>query len=428
MPMPPFKFSFRRTVAVIGIVLFALSIFPNGLLVAEESGAAAVNEVQEETGLLDWETMGEVLSFQFGDNTLLQYLASFFLLLTTFVVRKFFLLFFSRRLREWTKNSKMAYDEQAVEALEGPIAALIFLVGIFAAINVLSLDEQLRTFIANTFQVGFLALLFWAGLRIIDLLGIVLSDIAERRQLGIYHFIPLIRKAVRVFFVIIGGILVIQNMGYSVGSLLAGLGIGGLAIALAAQESLGNFFGSISLAADRTFKVGDWIQVGDRVDGMVEEIGLRSTKVRTWSRTLLTIPNKLIAGDIVENWSKMPNRRVSQIVGVSYATPPDRMAGLVNDIEQLLRNNEEVDQQFILVKFTDFSESSLDILVYYFTKSVGWADHLRVRQEMNLAIMGLVAKWGTSIAFPTRTLHIEGNGASPTGKGNRSVSLEETNG
>ncbi len=299
----------------------------------------------------------------------------------------------------------MAYDDQLVQAFEGPIAALIFLLGLFGAIYVLTLEEPLQLFITNTFQVGLLAIIFWAGLRVIDMVGIILTDVAYSRQLGIYHFIPLIRKTTRVFFVIIGSILIIQNLGYSVGSLLAGLGIGGLAIALAAQESLSNFFGSISLAADRTFKVGDWIQVGERVDGHVEEIGLRSTKVRTWRRTLLSIPNKVIAGEIVENWSRMPNRRVSQIVGVSYETSQENMAGLIADIDQLLRNNKEIDQKFTMVRFTEFGESSLDILVYYFTIPVAWAEHLRVRQEMNLAIMGLVQKWGTSIAFPTRTLY-----------------------
>jgi MscS family membrane protein len=386
------------------IAVFAMIfVFPADLM-AQEEAEPPTNAV--EATPLEWKTVGDFLSFEFGDNTFGQYLLSFCLLLATFVVRKIFLLIFAKRLRAWTEKSKFTYDVNVVRAFEGPFAALIFLIGIFAAIRVLTLDAPLQAFIINAFEVGLLAILFWAGLRLIDVVGVILTDIAEKRRLGIYHFIPLIRKTARVFFVIIGSILIIQNLGYSVGSLLAGLGIGGLAIALAAQESLGNFFGSISIAADRTFKVGDWIVVGDRVDGTVEEIGLRSTKVRTWSRTLLTIPNKLIANEVVENWSKMPNRRVRQVVGVSYSTTRENMDGLVKDIEQLLRNNPEVDQKFIMVRFTDFGESSLDILVYYFTRPIGWAEHLRVRQEMNLAIMGLVEQRQTSIAFPTRTLHL----------------------
>jgi MscS family membrane protein len=205
---------------------------------------------------------------------------------------------------------------------------------------------------------------------------------------------------------------VIQNLGYSVSSLLAGLGIGGLAVALAAQESLGNFFGSISIIADRPFKVGDWIQVGDRVDGDVEEIGLRSTRVRTWSKSQLTIPNKVMAGEIIENWSRMPKRRVKQIVGVTYETKPEDMGALVEDIRELLRADEDVHQEFILVNFTDFGASSLDILVYYFTKTTKWLEHMDVRQRINLKIMKAVNARGLSIAFPTRTVYFEGDIAS----------------
>ena len=404
--MPFFTRPRRISVRALIPSLLAFALLPSRLIADEATGADQPAATAPDDAPLDWQAVGDLLSFEFGDNTFAQYMISFGLLLATFVVRKIFLVIFAKRLREWTQKTRIRFDAQAVQAFEGPIAALIFLLGIFAAINVLTMDEPLQAFINNAFQVGLLAIIFWAGLRLIDLVSNILTEIAEKRQLGIYHFIPLIRKTARVFFVIIGSILIIQNLGYSVGSLLAGLGIGGLAIALAAQESLGNFFGSISIAADRTFKVGDWIQVGDRIDGNVEEIGLRSTKVRTWRRTLLTIPNKLIAGEVVENWSKMPNRRVSQVVGVSYETTRENMQGLLIDIEQLLRNNEEIDQKFIMVRFTEFGESSLDILVYYFTRPIAWAEHLRVRQEMNLAIMALVEKWGTSIAFPTRTLHL----------------------
>ena len=199
-----------------------------------------------------------------------------------------------------------------------------------------------------------------------------------------------------------------QNLGYSVSSLLAGLGIGGLAVALAAQETLGNFFGSVSLVADRPFKVGDWIQVGDKVDGDVEAIGMRSTKVRTWSKSLMSIPNKVLANEMIENWSRMPKRRVKQYIGVTYSTPADTMHDLVEDIKLLLRDDEGVQQDFILVNFTDFGDSSLQILVYYFTTTTAWLKHMDIRQRINIKIMKAVEARGASMAFPTRSLHFEG--------------------
>ena len=179
-------------------------------------------------------------------------------------------------------------------------------------------------------------------------------------------------------------------------------------MALAAQETLGNFFGSVSLVADRPFKVGDWIQVGDKVDGDVEAIGMRSTKVRTWSKSLMSIPNKVLANEMIENWSRMPKRRVKQYIGVTYSTPADTMHDLVEDIKQLLRDDEGVQQDFILVNFTDFGDSSLQILVYYFTTTTAWLKHMDIRQRINIKIMKAVEVRGASMAFPTRSLHFEG--------------------
>ena len=181
------------------------------------------------------------------------------------------------------------------------------------------------------------------------------------------------------------------------------------AFAFAAKDTIANLYGSLALVLDRPFKTGDWIMVGNKVDGDVEEIGMRSTKVRTWPKTVISIPNHVMANEIINNWSRMPKRRVKQIVGVTYETKPDEIEGLVEDLRLLLREDEGVDQDFILVNFTDFAESSLNILVYYFTKSIAWLEHMDVRQRINCKIMRAVESRGLSIAFPTRTVHIEGD-------------------
>jgi MscS family membrane protein len=130
--------------------------------------------------------------------------------------------------------------------------------------------------------------------------------------------------------------------------------------------------------------------------------------VRTWAKSQLTIPNKVLANEIIENWSRMPKRRVKQVVGVTYETSPDDMEGLVEDIRRLLREDDGVNQDFILVNFTDFGSSSLDILVYYFTSTTKWLEHMDIRQRINLKIMRAVAERGLSVAFPTRTVYFEG--------------------
>ena len=144
----------------------------------------------------------------------------------------------------------------------------------------------------------------------------------------------------------------------------------------------------------------------------MESIGLRSTKVRTWPKTVLSIPNGVLANEYINNWSRMPKRRIKQTVGISYEATAEDMEGLVEDIRTLLREDEGVQQDFILVNFTDFGESSLDILVYYFTTTTAWLDHMNIRQRINCKIMRAIHKRGLSIAFPSRSVYLEGSAAS----------------
>ncbi|MBL4575142.1 MAG: mechanosensitive ion channel family protein [Opitutaceae bacterium] len=396
---------------------------PRGMSQEENPPSLAESTQVAEVEAITWDTafnaLVDFLTVQIGANTYGQVLLSFTILLLSFVFRKALLLIVFKRLKALASRTNWKFDDRLIPSIEGPISSLVIVVGLFFTVNVLTLTQEADALAFRLFQGAIMVIVFWGILRLVDLLADSLHELADEHDSSVYHFIPLLKKAARVFLIIIGTILVIQNLGYSVSSLMAGLGIGGLAVALAAQESLGNFFGSLSIIADRPFKVGDWIQVGDKVDGDVEEIGLRSTKVRTWAKSQLTIPNKVLANEIVENWSRMPKRRVKQVVGVTYETQPEDMAGLVEDIRELLRNDPDVHQEFILVNFTDFGTSSLDILVYYFTKTTKWLEYMDVRQRVNLKIMKAINERGLSIAFPTRTLYLEGDIAS------RMVSNEE---
>jgi len=380
----------------------ALEEATEALLAGEEAGVQSFREQ-----LL--EHLKQLTDLDFGGNSGAAFFLFFLLLLGTFVVRRIVIGIYTRWFHRAAEKTSWTFDDKLIPAMTAPIGAMVYVVGFFLAISVLSLSDEVSLFVLRLFQASTMTVLFWGLLKAVDVFAEVMVDVAKERDMGVYHFIPLIKKTARVFLIVVAVILVVQNLGYSVGSLLAGMGIGGLALALAAQESLANFFGSVSIVADRPFKVGDWIQVGSRVDGDVEEIGLRSTKVRTWAKSQLTIPNKVLANEIIENWSRMPKRRVKQYVGVTYSTSPENMEGLVEDIRRLLREDEGVNQDFILVNFTDFGDSALQVLVYYFTSTTAWLAHMDIRQRINLKIMKAVAARGSSIAFPTRTVHIEGD-------------------
>ncbi len=337
-----------------------------------------------------------------------QLTVSFVILLISLIFRNVIAMFIFRRLHLITKRTKFDFDDDLVHALEKPVSWFIFFLGLYVSLAILPLDDDITLFIQNLFHGSTMLLVVWGMLRMVDVMGDVLARRIKDQKSAIFGFVPLLKKTTKVFILCVGILMVIDNLGYNVAGILATLGLGGAAIALAAKDTVANFFGSLMIVLDRPFKVGDWIIVGDKVDGDVESIGLRSTKVRTWPKTVMSIPNSILANEYINNWSRMPKRRVKQYVGITYEASAEDMEGLVADIRQLLAEDDGVQQDFILVNFTDFGDSSLDILVYYFTKTTAWVQHMDVRQRVNCKIMRAIKARGLSVAFPTRSLYLEG--------------------
>ncbi|RLB60187.1 MAG: mechanosensitive ion channel family protein, partial [Deltaproteobacteria bacterium] len=212
--------------------------------------------------------------------------------------------------------------------------------------------------------------------------------------------------------VIMACLMAIQTFGYPVTGVIASLGIGGLAFALAAKDTVSNIFGSLMIIFDRPFQVGDWIKAGD-MEGTVEEVGFRSTKIRTFAKTLISVPNNIIANLALDNYSRMPKRRIRLTVGVSYDATPTQMREAVSRIRELLKTHPAIDQEFFLVNFTDFGASSLDIMVYCFTTTTVWGEYLDAREDVCLKIMDTLAELGLEIAFPSATVYLRQDGSDP---------------
>lgn len=304
------------------------------------------------------------------------------------------------------------YTGRLLAALISPLSALIGLTGVYLAARVVLLSEEGApraivpvSLVDRAFQIGVAAVVIWAALRLIDVAAHYVHSRAKEKELPLEApMISLLRTSLKVFVGVVGGILVLQEIGYPIASLLGGLGIGGLAVALAAQDTLANVFGSVIVFTDKPFKVGDWVKVGD-VEGHVEAIGFRSTRIRTWPKSLVTIPNKSIANAQIENWSAMPKRRVRFVLRVAFGASAEQMEALVQGIREIIQAHPGVDQEFHLVNFTDFGEDGLELLVYYFTASTVWREHLQVREEVNLAIMRLLERLGLALGMPSRRLY-----------------------
>ncbi len=217
--------------------------------------------------------------------------------------------------------------------------------------------------------------------------------------------VPLVRKSAKVVTVVLGLIFVLQNMEVDVGSLIAGASLGGLAFSLAARDTVANLFGSLSIFADRPFQVGDWIKV-DGVEGVVEEVGMRSTRVRTFYRSLVSVPNSKVADAVVDNYGRRDARRDTFRLGILYSTTSEQMEAFCDGIRAILHANPKVQKSAFEVHFAAFADSGLEVLVYYFLEVSSWSDELRQRHLIYLEILRLAESLGVDFAFPTRTLHI----------------------
>ena len=348
-----------------------------------------------------------------------QILGAFILILGGLVLKKVSDYVLEKRLLPWMARTRFEFDSLIVTAASKPLGYLFLLAGLGSAAFIMPLPEEpdVRAIAFGGVKVLVGVLLIWFLFRVIDVGVHYLGKLAQRTDSKLDdQLIPVIRKALKATVGLVCAVWIVQLLGYSVSSLLAGLGIGGLAVALALQDTLANFFGSVFIFLDRPFVVGDWIKDGD-TDGVVEEIGFRSTRIRTWPATIVSIPNKTMAEEAIDNWSRMPKRRVMHSVGLTYETSAEQMERAVADIRQIITDDDGVDKEWIVVHFTEFGACSLDILVYYFTKVTTLDAHLAVKERINLAIMRKLEEMGLSIAFPTRTLYLEGDIAERMARG-----------
>ncbi|MCP5035482.1 MAG: mechanosensitive ion channel family protein [Actinomycetia bacterium] len=242
--------------------------------------------------------------------------------------------------------------------------------------------------------------------RAIDILVDVLARRATETETKLDDsLVPLLRTSMRLFVIVVGILFVLQNLDINVASLFAGLGLGGLAIALAAQDTVRNVLGGVTIFADKPFEVGDWVVV-DGIEGTVETVGFRSTRVRTFYNSLVSVPNGNLMDAGIDNMGKRRWRRYKTTLGVGYHTTPDQMQAFVEGIRALIQAGPGMRQDYYIVEFHGFGATSLDVLVYCFIDAADWNEELRTRHVFNLDIMRLAESLQVDFAFPTQTLHI----------------------
>ncbi len=341
--------------------------------------------------------------------TVAQYATALGIILIAFIAKKIFAFFFTKAILPLAQKTRKEFDDRLLTCLKKPAEFLVFLIGLFIAKEVLQLPAEpydLASLANSTLKSLVILTIAWFCFNLVDVVDHYLNRWAKQTESALDdHLAPLVRKSLRIFIVVMAGLMAIQTFGYPVTGVIASLGIGGLAFAFAAKDTLANIFGSLMIIFDRPFHIGDWIKAGD-MEGTVEEVGFRSTKIRTFAKTLISVPNNVIANMALDNYSRMPKRRIKLTVGVTYDASTAQMREAVRGIRELLKNHPAIDQEFFLVNFTDFGASSLDIMVYCFTTTTVWGDYLDAREDVCLKIMETLEELGLDIAFPSTTVYL----------------------
>lgn len=352
-----------------------------------------------------------------GDATLTLVL-QVFVVVTVVVVGNFLLRRLLDRLAARTAQTANPWDTVLVQAARRPLPLLAWIVGLAFAARIVQSEADAPLFeaISPVRTVGVIGCLTWFLVRVIgNMQEALLQRQITRGETVDRTTVDAIGKLLRVSVLITAVLVGLQSLGFSISGVLAFGGIGGIAVGFAAKDLLANFFGGLMVYLDRPFAVGEWIRSPEKeIEGTVEEIGWRLTRIRTFDKRPLYVPNAVFTQITVENPSRMSHRRIKEHVGVRYGDMAV-VAAIVTDIKAMLRGHPDIEQsQTMIVNVDAFGASSVDILIYTFTRTTVWVEYHEIKQDVLLKIAGIVTAHGAEIALPTRTVHLAAGEMEPS--------------
>lgn len=331
----------------------------------------------------------------------------FLTLLVSYIVNRML-----KRVHRRLERTETMWDDTLVEAARKPARTGIWVLGLCYAIEIIYKETGAEIFSAvdSIRSVGVISVLAWWLLRFIKAFEVNIIAEREKRGRPVDHTtIAAVAKLSKASVLITAGLIILQTLGFSVGGVLAFGGVGGIAIGFAAKDLLANFFGAMTVYFDRPFSVGDWIRSPDKqIEGTVEHIGWRQTRIRTFEKRPLYVPNSLFTTVVVENPSRMTHRRLFETIGIRY-DDIGVMQAITDDVRSMLQTHEAIDEsQTLMVNFDAFNASSVDFFIYCFTHTTVWTEFHAVKHEILLRISDIIESHGAEIAFPTQTLHMGG--------------------
>ncbi len=334
-----------------------------------------------------------------------QIVAAILIFLFIFSFRSLLSKFLSNILLKLAKRTKNEYDEKIIQNIQSPLRFSFVILAFYVFFSILLIKNEKISLILGSFVIFNL---YWYLLAIIDALsGMIHKAIGKVNNELSQEFTHFILRIIKIIVWILALSSILSLWGVNVTALIASLGIGGLAFALAAKDTASNLFGSIAILLDKSIKIGDWIKIND-IEGVVEDIGMRTTKIRTFKKSLITLPNSVIANNPIENFSRRRVRRIKLNIGLIYNTTYEQLKTITKEIKDMLKNHPGIDKnQTLLVNFNNFGDSSKEIFIYTFTNTASWQEYLDIKENILHRIEKIVKRNKSDFAFPTQSLYIE---------------------
>ncbi|MEN8119537.1 MAG: mechanosensitive ion channel family protein [Bacteroidota bacterium] len=348
--------------------------------------------------------MNDFVSETFYNNTIGEWAIALVIIVASVIIAKLVYFIISKVVKKFTERSKSKLDDLIVDMIEEPIVFAIIIAGVWYGLNFLNLTEWWENFIGKVYYILIIFNIAWMLNRLFDaLVNEYLMPLVEKSDSDLDdQLLPIARKGIKITVWVIAIVVGLNNAGYDIGALLAGLGIGGLALAMAAKDSVANLFGGFTIFTDKPFTIHDRIKA-DGFDGTVEEIGIRSTRLKTLEGRMVTIPNALFASESIENISSETRRKIALDLGLTYDTSPDSMQEAMDILQEIAKNNKSVDNDDVVTAFTEFGDSAMIIrFVYYIIKG---EDIYNTTSAINMEILKKFNENKFDFAFPSQTIY-----------------------
>lgn len=328
--------------------------------------------------------------------------------LSAFIIEKIARVVVGNRLVSLLQKINIKVGEKGRRNFVMPVGIFSFAIAWMGGIQLLALPEKVYKLLSKGGEVAFILGLVMTAYGLVDLLALYLEKKAAQTENKLDDVVvPLIRKTLKFFVVAIGIVSVGDALTIDMKGLITGLGIGGLAFAFAAKDTISNLFGSLTVILDQPFVIGDWVIIDGKIEGAVVEVGMRSTRIKTFYDSIISIPNGMLTNVQIDNMGKRNFRRYSTKIGIQYDTPPEKIEAFCEGIRQIIIAHKWTRKDYFHVYFNGLGNSSLDILLYVFWEVPDWNSELNERHRLLLDILRLGNDMGVDFAFPTQTLHLQ---------------------